>query len=184
MTEQGLAPVLVRLIGYLPGVDEPFDVSVRKASESADIALLSCECGSNGFSGIELSARPPSPGEEVIVMGYPTGLRSMLAQTGEEFLNTLSSAEELDFWDIARRLSANRFIRPLASRGIVGQVSDSAIVYDAETTHGGSGGPVINIDGQVVAVNTAIVPEYGGSNFGVPVRFVHELLDESRPIGH
>ena len=36
------------------------------------------------------------------------------------------------------------------------------------TTHGGSGGPVIGLDGRVVAVNSAIIPEFTGSNLGVP----------------
>jgi S1-C subfamily serine protease len=56
-------------------------------------------------------------------------------------------------------------------------VSDATIAYDAETTHGGSGGPVLDIDGEVVAVNSAILPEYGGSNLGVPVEEVRRLLE-------
>ena len=109
-------------------------------------------------------------------MGYPTGLRSMLAQTGKSFLEDLEAEADLDFWAVAEKLSRERFIQPLASRGIVGQVSPSSVVYDAETTHGGSGGPVLDMNGEVIAVNTAIIPEYGGSNFGVPVSFVRELL--------
>ena len=51
---------------------------------------------------------------------------------------------------------------------------------------GGSGGPVLNIEGKVVAVNAAILPEFGGSNLGVPVSKVRELLadlglDPSQP---
>ena len=53
-----------------------------------------------------------------------------------------------------------------------------ALVYDAETTHGGSGGPVVALDGEVVAVNAAILPEFGGSNLGVPAAIVRELLDD------
>ena len=74
------------------------------------------------------------------------------------------------------RLAARKLIAPLSSRGIVSQVSPSAIVYDAETTHGGSGGPVLDVNGAVVAVNMAILPEYGGSNLGVPVDRVRTLL--------
>ena len=79
---------------------------------------------------------------------------------------------------MAERLSESEFIRPLSSRGIVGQITAATVVYDADTTHGGSGGPVLDINGEVVAVNTAIIPEYGGSNFGVPVEHVRRLLAE------
>ncbi|MCH7882101.1 MAG: serine protease [Proteobacteria bacterium] len=53
------------------------------------------------------------------------------------------------------------------------------MVYDADTTHGGSGGPVLDINGDVVAVNTAIIPGYGDSNFGVPVEYARRLLAEA-----
>ncbi len=49
----------------------------------------------------------------------------------------------------------------------------------AETTHGGSGGPMLNVDGRVVAVNTAILPEYGGFNLGVPAANIRALLVEA-----
>ena len=83
---------------------------------------------------------------------------------------------ELDFWAVSERLSEKSLIRPLASRGIVGRVTRATIVYDAETTHGGSGGPVLDTSGRVVAVNAAILPEYGGSNLGIPADHVKRLL--------
>jgi S1-C subfamily serine protease len=109
-------------------------------------------------------------------MGYPTGLRAMLAQTGDSFLAELQQDDSLGFWEVAERLSRAQFIRPLASRGIVGQLSEATVVYDADTTHGGSGGPVLDINGEVIAINTAIIPEYGGSNFGLPVVYARSLL--------
>lgn len=67
-------------------------------------------------------------------------------------------------------------IGPLATVGVVGQVTSGSVVYDAETTHGGSGGPVLSLDGQVLAVNMAILPEFGGSNLGVPASEALRLL--------
>jgi S1-C subfamily serine protease len=176
---QGLEPYLVRFVGYLPNTQDPFDVKLLQVSDVADIALLSCSGVTGTIPSLPLG-EPPNPGDEVIVMGYPTGLRSLLAQTGKAFLKELQSGDDLDFWAVAQKLSESQFIQPLASRGIVGQVSPAAIVYDAETTHGGSGGPVLNVKGQVIAVNTAIIPEYGGSNFGVPVEFIRQLLMASK----
>ena len=81
------------------------------------------------------------------------------------------------------RLAASGLIAPLSSGGIVGQATGAAIVYDAETTHGGSGGPVLNLRGEVVAVNAAIIPEFGGSNLGVPATRIAPLLEGLAPDG-
>ncbi|MDF1718165.1 MAG: hypothetical protein P1U75_16035, partial [Antarcticimicrobium sp.] len=54
--------------------------------------------------------------------------------------------------------------------------TEAAVVYDAETTHGGSGGPVLTLEGAVIAFNTAIMPEFGGSNLGVPARHIRALI--------
>jgi S1-C subfamily serine protease len=84
-----------------------------------------------------------------------------------------------DFWAVVEELSKAGFIRPLATRGIVGQVTPSTVAYDAETTRGGSGGPVLSLDGEVVAVTFAILAEFGGSNLGVPAMEVSKLLAEA-----
>lgn len=180
MKQKGMEPVMLKFIGYLPGKVAPFDVKIAKASDDADLAILNCSEVTEEISRLELGDDSPELGDEVIVMGYPTGLRSMLAQTGSQFLDQLrEDSAEPDFWAIATRLAKEHFIHPLSSRGIVAQVTHATVVYDADTTHGGSGGPVLDADGKVVAVNAAIVPDYSGSNLGVPVKFVRQLLDEA-----
>jgi serine protease Do len=176
---QGFRPVMRRFVGYLPGVEEPFDVSLLLASEVADVAVLKCADITGEVPSLELALPPPSAGDEVIVMGYPTGIRALLARADEDLVGSLMSEQGVDFWTVARRLSAANQIGPLASQGIVGQVSSAAIVYDAETTSGGSGGPVLDLDGRVVAVNVAILPEFGGSNLGVPAAFAQQLLERA-----
>ncbi len=176
MVEQGMEPVMIKFIGYLPYIGTSFPVRLLKASDESDLAILLCSDVVSNLPHLRLSDKTLKPGDEVIVMGYPTGLRSMLAQTGDTFLAALQENENLDFWAVAERLSKSEFIRPLASRGIVGQLTTTTVVYDADTTHGGSGGPVLDVNGDTVAVNTAIIPEYGGSNFGVPVEYARRLL--------
>lgn len=177
LAEEGLEPVSIRFIGYLPDVGEPFTVELVKASDEVDLAVLRCTGVKDGIPYLELGGPAPRPGDEVIVMGYPTGLKAMLAQTGETFIEKLQANEELDFWKVAAQLSENRFIRPLASRGIVAQVTRATVLYDAETTHGGSGGPVLDTVGSVIAVNSAIIPEFGGSNIGIPAQHAIRLLE-------
>jgi serine protease Do len=50
------------------------------------------------------------------------------------------------------------------------------IVYDAQTTSGGSGGPLFNNEGKVIGINFAMVREFGGSNFAIPVGYGKSLL--------
>ena len=106
----------------------------------------------------------------------------MLARADKGFLDRFAN-QQLDFWQIARQLSEANQIGPLASRGIVGQVTESTIVYDAETTSGGSGGPVLSLDGRVVAINSAILRQFGGSNLGVPAQLAQELIEVAHQLG-
>jgi S1-C subfamily serine protease len=177
---QGLVPVAQRFVGYLAGIKQSFDVELVVASDEADVAVLRCSGVTGVAKPLTLSETSPQPGDEVIVMGYPTGIRALLARADEDFVNKIMSDGQPDFWHVVRRLSETGRIAPLATRGIVGQVTAAAVVYDAETTSGGSGGPVIGLNGEVVAVNTAILPEFGGSNLGVPVKRARELLAIAR----
>jgi len=145
---RGLVPVMRRFIGYLPGEPEPFDVSLIVSSDTADVAVL----------------------------GYPTGINAMIARSQREILPILEARGEVDFWEVAQILAEGGHIAPLATRGIVGQITSASVVYDANTTHGGSGGPVIGLDGSVVAINSAILNDFTGSNLGVPAAEALRLL--------
>jgi len=179
MGKAGLEPAMTRFVAYFPGHAVAVPLTTIRTSDTVDLAVLSLGGDQVMTAGLHLAAADPMPGEEVIVMGYPTGLKSMLAQSGAGFVQELQKSGETGFWVVAERLAAANLIAPLASRGIIGQATGAAVVYDAETTHGGSGGPVLNMDGEVIAVNTAIIPEFGGSNFGIPVSHIISLLAEA-----
>ncbi len=165
---QGWRPVMRRFVGYLPGVDAPFDVVTVEVSDSVDLAVLRCSGPVRTVPPLQLAERRARAGDEVLVLGYPLGIQAMLARAEASVVRDLEGAGDLTFWTVAERLSLAGQITPLASRGIVGQVTSSTVVYDAETTHGGSGGPVLTLAGEVVAVNSAILPDFSGSNLGVP----------------
>jgi len=78
--------------------------------------------------------------------------------------------------EVVNELLRRKLIRPLVTQGHIGDVLPDKIVYDAQTTSGGSGGPLINRDGEVIGVTFAVVKGFGGSNFGVPIRFAQPLL--------
>ncbi len=174
---RGLQPEFTRFVAYMPGRVDAMPVELVQASDEADVAVLAFKGAAPDVSGLELSSAELTPGDNVIVMGYPTGLRAMLAQAGKPFVMKIREADETNFWKVAERLSENSFIQPLASQGIVAKVTAASIVYDADTAKGGSGGPVMDSNGRVVGVNAAILPEYGGSNIGVPLEKLLQLLD-------
>jgi len=179
LADEGMVPEMIRFIFYMPHSPVSGEVDLVQASSDADLAILRIVDGEAPKEFLPLADEQPDPGDEIVVMGYPTGLRSMLAQSGKVFVEELQDSGDTDLWSIASRLAEKGLIAPLASRGIVAQVSREAIVYDADTTHGGSGGPVLDTDGAVIAVNAAILPEYGGANLGVPISKVRNLLKES-----
>ena len=172
----GLEPRMRRFEGYLPGVSDPFSFQLVAASEIADVALLHSDSLTSQAPALSLASDTPQVGDAVIVLGYPTGIRALLARTDAPFVARLEAEGDLDFWNVAHRLAQAGHIAPLATRGIVGQVTEAAVVYDAETTSGGSGGPVLDLSGRVVAVNTAILKEFDGSNLGTPAARAIDLL--------
>jgi S1-C subfamily serine protease len=115
------------------------------------------------------------------VLGYPTGIRAMIARSQRVVLPVLEARGEVDFWEVAEVLAAGGHITPLATSGIVGQITSDSVVYDAGTTHGGSGGPVIDARGRVIAVNSAIMPDFAGANLGVPAAEALRLVEAAVP---
>lgn len=181
--ERGLVPTMRRMLGYLPGVEQPFRVDLVAASDEVDLALLRAAAVPESALPLALDTLAARPGQEIVVLGYPTGIRALLARTNASFVDTLRREASLDFWTVARRLAVGGHIAPLATRGIVGQATGAFVVYDAETTRGGSGGPVLSLDGRVLAVTVGILPEFGGSNLGVPAEDARRLLASPEATG-
>ena len=70
-------------------------------------------------------------------------------------------------------------LKPQAQHGKITRNSEKyRIQYDAPTLGGSSGSPVINQQGELVAVNNSGVGGTQGFNYGVRTKYLKELLDE------
>jgi S1-C subfamily serine protease len=189
---KGYSPRMTSLRAYFPGVPDPFDLRVISLSDEVDLAVVAVVDGAavvtdaktSGASKlgrlpalpVDAGKPPPVSGQPIVLLGYPTGLDALLARLDETLMRSIVDAADGDSVRIAAELARLGLIRPLATQGHLSDVLPGRLVYDAQTTLGGSGGPVLNARGRVIGINAAILTEFSGASFGVPVRFASVLL--------
>ena len=178
MLDQGLEPVTAEMTAYFPGVPHGIAISTEKISSAADVAVLRADISQLGIKQIALAdgGRSAVSGGPVVLLGYPTALDAILARAGAETLQSIATASQGDSKRVMEELARRHLIRPITTQGHIGDVLPDKIVYDAQTTSGGSGGPLFNDEGKVIGINVAMVREFGGSNFAIPVGYGKSLL--------
>lgn len=177
-TQQGLEPVIADMAIYFPNAPNGIPVSISQISQEADLALVHGDLSELGrpILKIDASKEAAVSGEALISVGYATGLDAILARAGDQTVQDILKVSGGDPKLVISELAKRKLIRPLVTQGHVGDVLADKIVYDAQTTSGGSGGPLVNRQGGVIGVTFAIVRGFGGSNFGVPIRFAVPML--------
>lgn len=179
MIDRGAVPEFTHLSATFPG-KPPIDVppaSVKRRDDDIDVAVVQVPAEAVA----DLPALPmrlgPVESDDMscFVVGYPTGLTALLARADNAVVEDLRE-RSASMTEAIERLAATGQITPLMTQGMISNVQKAMLVYDAETTHGGSGGPVFGSDGEVIGVNFAILPGFGGANFGVPIHYARELL--------
>lgn len=182
LIETGLEPRLLELRAFFPEVPIPFDLSVMRVSQQADVALVGFDPGSRKLPVLPLAAgqRKIMVGESILLLGYPTGFDALLARADSATFSEIRDRARDNPNYLAQELADRGLIRPLTTQGHVGDIQADRLIYDAQTTFGGSGGPVFNLRGEVIAINSMIMPRFAGANFGVPIRFGIELLTENQ----
>jgi S1-C subfamily serine protease len=177
LLREGMEPRFAVFRAFFPNEAEPFDLSTERVSETVDLAVVRLELRGRPIPvlALDLTGRGAVPGQPVVVLGYPTGLDALLAKADDSVVRQILSERVRQA--VTESLGKAGLIRPSATQGHIGDVTRTDVVFDAPTTQGGSGGPVLNRSGKVIAVEYAFLAKFEGSSFGVPIGHALELLE-------
>ncbi len=179
---RGGAPVLETLVAYFPGSPIPVNLEPAALAKHGDMAVLRFEATAftKKLRPLTLSQTLPQVGESVSVLAYPMGVTGMVAKSPAVVYDRLSSHP--DDAETADELAALSLIRPSATFGHIGDVTGDKLIYDAPTARGGSGGPVLNLRGEVVGINSAYIDGFSGGTLGITVAELRPLLESAEKV--
>ena len=180
LTTQGFQPQISLIRAYFPGDPRAFHAEIQEVSKDTDLATMRVDVQDlkRSVLSVDASKAAATSGEPIVLMGYATGLAAILARTDEDTAQQILSHGSGDVGQILDELARRSLIRPLITQGHIGDVLPDKIVFDAQTTSGGSGGPLFNQQGKVIGVTYAVLKGFGGSNFGIPIRLSQPLLGQ------
>ncbi len=133
--------------------DRRFDAKVVGTDPEADIAVL--QIHANDLTGIPIgNSDELQPGDFVVAIGQPFGLR-----------HTVTSG----------------IVSAVGRSGLNIEGYEDFIQTDASINPGNSGGALVNLQGQLVGINTAIVGPSGGNvgiGFAIPINMVRSISEQ------
>jgi DNA-binding response OmpR family regulator/S1-C subfamily serine protease len=183
LTLQGFQPEISTIRAYFPGDPRGFHAEIQDISKETDLATMRVDLEDLKLPALAIDSSKSAavPGDPVVLMGYAAGLAAILARTDEATVQKITDSSEGDVSGILDELARRNLIRPVITQGHIGDILPDKILFDAQTTSGGSGGPLFNQQGKVIGVTYAVLRGFGGSNFGIPIRFSQPLLAHSQP---
>ena len=178
LAENGLQAEISSIRAYFPGDPRAFHAEIQEISKDTDLATIAVnmEDLKRPVLSIDAGKTAAQPGEPIVLIGYATGLAALLARTNEDAAQKILTRDNGNISQILDDLARGNLIHPLITQGHIGDVLADKIVFDAQTTSGGSGGPLINNQGKVIGVTFAVLKGFGGSNFGIPIGLSQPLL--------
>lgn len=179
----GLEPGLWVFRVFFPGAPEPSALTVVAVSEQTDLALLKAEAVPAGAAPLALlpAGQAPLIGEPVVVLSYPGSFEGILGRVGKPTSDEVIRESKGDPQRLAASMARHGLIRPLVTQGHVADATREAVTFEAGAATGSSGGPVLDRNGRVIAVNYGMLQKAGRLNVGIPAELVWDLLKPATP---
>ncbi len=141
-------------------IDKEYTAKIVGTDKDTDIALLKIEGDNESFPFLKLAdSEQVKIGDIVVAIGNPFGL-------SHTFTTGVISAK--------------------GRTGVIGNRYENFIQTDVAINRGNSGGPLINLYGEVVGINSAILSPTGGSigiGFSIPINMAKSILNELKNTG-
>jgi S1-C subfamily serine protease len=184
LAERGYSPKQTALRAFFPRERKPFELSLEKISEHADLSLLRCDLRGRRLPTLPLdrTGKGAVTGQAVVLVGFPAGIEAMLAKIDAGLAREIVTGAGMSTARITEALAERGLVRPSTTQGHIADITDTDVVFDAPTTQGGSGGPLLNRNGQVIGVAYAVLSRFGGNSFAVPVRRALPLVAPAGPV--
>ena len=157
MTNHHVVEGAQKIVVKLPGGRE-FEAKVVGQDSRTDIAVIKIDAKGSLPTAVLGNSDKIEVGEWVMAVGNPFGLDNSVT-------SGIVSAK-------GRHIGAGPY--------------DNFIQTDASVNPGSSGGPLVNLRGEVVGINTAIVSQTGaniGIGFAIPINLVKEILPQLKEKG-
>lgn len=178
----GFEPEIILMRLFFPGEETPYLLTELTVSNQVDLAVLRTDRVPKAGTPVVLgSDEPPHIGEPVMMLSYPGSVDTLLARTAPSTSQDILAKAGGDPVRLVDEVAQKQLIRPLATQGHLSDVSPDLITYQAASASGSSGAPIFNRAGAVIGVNHATLQRVEGVHIALPIRFVVDLLDSTKP---
>jgi len=163
-------PSIRALHVYFPGSEQPINLKIDHTDEPGEavLCLLEHEVDQHMTPTISL-ATAAQDGDPAVFLAYPGGVELLVARVPKEKLADLYKFGNPSIDETAQWLAKNRFVEPVAMQTRINGHSANRIFFDAANAGGSTGGPLLNSNGQVIAVHLAMHNSYPAFNMAMAI---------------
>ncbi|HKO97600.1 MAG TPA: serine protease [Pyrinomonadaceae bacterium] len=174
-------PRVEKLQAFFPDHRQPMTLKFRMASETDDVAVCRLKTIPPDLPALPLDEQMGAVevGRHVVMMGYPTGPNRMLALLPEAEAIAVENEFGGSLVTLLDQLAKRKLINPLTTQGNITDLYKNRIVFDALTSEGSSGTPMLGESGKVIGITFAVFLDNKASNFAVPIASGIEQLKKA-----